>query len=80
MLTGPFHFVFNGSSIDLNFHDVGFLLALLEQLHLGVSNDPNDTAVTDHLLEVLLNGLATQLILPLLASLSEGLLLALVPN
>lgn len=48
-------------------------------LYLSVSNDPDDLAVTDHFLKVTLDGLATQIILPLLGGLGESLLLALVP-
>lgn len=80
MFPCPFNFVFNGSTIDLDLHDVSFLLTLLQQLHLSVSNNPYYTAVTDHFLEVLLNGLASKLILPFLAGLSECLLLAFVPD
>lgn len=75
----PFNFVFDGSSIELDLHNVCLLLTLLEQLHLCVSNDSHNSAVADHFLEVLLNGLAAKFVLPFLARLSKCLLLALVP-
>lgn len=77
---GPFDFVLNGASIELDLHDVSFLLALLQQLHLGVGDHTDYCAVAYQFLEVLLNGLAPELILPFLARLGKGLLLALVPS
>ena len=44
-----------------------------------MDDDANVFAVTDHLLEVILNGLLSQVISPLLAGLSESLLLARIP-
>lgn len=45
-----------------------------------MSNDTDDLAVLDDFLQVLLNGFASQVVLPLLAGLGERLLLALVPE
>lgn len=59
---------------------MGLLLALLKKFHLSMSNDPDDTAVADHLFEVFLNGLAAEFVLPFLACLGKGLLLALIPD
>jgi hypothetical protein len=54
----------NGASVDLNFHDVGLLLAKVELLNLGVGNDTDDLAVLGH---------ASELVgLSLLAFLSGG--------
>jgi hypothetical protein len=44
-----------------------------------MDNDANVLAVTDHLLEAILDGLLSQIIGPLLAGLGECLLLARVP-
>lgn len=49
-------------------------------LYLSVSNDPDDFAILDHFLEVLLDGLEPQTVLPLLGGLGERLLLGLVPG
>lgn len=48
--------------------------------YLRVNQDANDFAVTDHLVEVIFDGLLSQIIGPLLAGLSESLLLARVPE
>jgi hypothetical protein len=44
-----------------------------------MDNDANVLAVADHFLEVVLDGLLSQIVGPLLAGLCEGLLLARVP-
>lgn len=45
-----------------------------------MNQDADDLAVTDHLVEVVFNGLLTEIIGPLLAGLGESLLLARVPE
>jgi len=69
----------DATAVQLDLHDVRLLLALLQQLHLGVSDDANHLAVTLHLLEVLLDVFLAHVILPLLGVFREGLLLRLVP-
>lgn len=44
-----------------------------------MSDNSDDLAVSDHFLEVTLNGLASQIVGPFFGRLSKGLLLALVP-
>lgn len=48
--------------------------------YLGVNQDADDLAVSDHLVEVIFDGLLSQIIGPLLTGLSESLLLARVPE
>merc|ERR1719381_2820 len=74
-LLGPLNLVRDRATIELDLHDVGLLLALAQQLHLGVSKDAHNLAVPLDLVEVLLNGLLARLILPLLGRLGERLLL-----
>lgn len=47
--------------------------------NLGVNQDADDLAVTDHLVEVIFDALLSKIIGPLLAGLGESLLLARVP-
>lgn len=44
-----------------------------------MGDDANDLAVLDDFLQVLLDGLASEIVLPFLGSLGESLLLTLVP-
>jgi len=79
MFLGPIQFLRDASTVKLDFHDVCLLLSLFQQLHLGVSDDPDDTAILLHDFEVMLDLLLAQDILPFLAGFGERLLLALVP-
>lgn len=47
--------------------------------HLSMDNDPNDSAIFLHDFEVMINLFLAQSILPFLATLSESLLLGLIP-
>jgi hypothetical protein len=42
---GEFYFVGDGTSVNLDFHDVIFLLSLVNFLHLGGGDDSDDCAV-----------------------------------
>jgi len=79
VLLGPIQLLRDAAAVQLDFHDVGLLLTLLQELHLSVGDDPDDLAILLHDLEVVLNLLLSKGILPLLAALSESLLLGLVP-
>merc|ERR1719292_81595 len=79
VITGKVYLVRDGSSIELNLHDVSLLLPAAEQLHLCVHDDPDGGAVLLDLVQVLLDLLFAEVISPLGAALSEGLLLRLGP-
>jgi len=67
----------NGTTVQLNLHDVSLLLANLDLADLSVDNDTDDGAVLLDALELAENGLGT--IGVLLGVLGEGLLLGAVP-
>ena len=99
MLARPVDLLGDGAAIDLDLHDVRFLLTLAQEFHLerihpcetvfcfllgernylGVGDNADDFAVAFHGLQVLLDDLLAQIVLPFLRSLGEGLLLGLVP-
>jgi len=55
LLTRIVHLLGDTATVELDFHHMSLLLALLQQLHLGVSNDSDDLAVLLHLGKVLLD-------------------------
>merc|ERR1719507_2842493 len=79
VLAGKVDLVGDGSTVELDLHDVSLLLPAAEELHLGVDDDPDGGAVLLHLVEILLNLLLAQVIGPLGAGLGERLLLGLGP-
>merc|ERR1719147_675566 len=79
VIPGKLDLISNGATIQLNLHDVSFLLPPPQNLHLSVHDDPDHSAVLLDLLEIFLNLLLAQVISPLGAGLGEGLLLALGP-
>merc|ERR1719221_1810680 len=79
VISGEGDLVSDGASVELDLHDVGLLLPPSEDLHLGVADDTDDSAVLLHLSQILLNLLLSQVISPLGAGLGEGLLLGLRP-
>merc|ERR1719464_326278 len=79
VLPGPVDLVGDGATVQLDLHDVSLLLSATEQLHLCVHDDPDGSAVLLDLVQVLLDLLFAEVISPLTAALSEGLLLGLGP-
>lgn len=71
-------FVSDGATVDLNFHEVGFLLAEAGLADLGVCKDTDDGAVFADALEFTGSGLATILCVFLCVT-SEGLFLGTIP-
>lgn len=80
MFTSKFDFVGNGSAIQLDFHDMGLLLALSKELLLGVANNTDNRAVFLDLVKILFDFLFAKFIFPFLAGLSKGLLFRLRPR
>merc|ERR1719464_2409120 len=80
VLPGPVDLVGDGATVQLDLHDVSLLLPAAEQLHLCVHNDPDGGAVLLDLVQVLLDLLFAEVISPLSAALSEGLLLGFLAN
>jgi len=77
--SGVIDLIADAATIDLDFHDVRLLASQWKKFHLGVCDDTDDFAVLLHLLEIFFDLLLTIFILPLAASLAEGLLLGFVP-
>ena len=78
-VSGPIHLLGDGASVDLDLHDVSFLLAAAEQLLLSVADEAHNAAVLLNLVQLLGDLLLAEVILPLLGGLGERLLLALGP-
>lgn len=76
----PLNFLGNGSTVQLDFHDVGFLLTLSQEFHLSVGDDTDDFAVFNHFTEIFLDRFTSQIIRPFFAGFCESLLFALVPR
>uniref|UniRef100_A0A2M4C3Y2 Uncharacterized protein n=1 Tax=Anopheles marajoara TaxID=58244 RepID=A0A2M4C3Y2_9DIPT len=79
MLLNPVHLILNRATVQLDLDDVCLLLALLHHTDLRVSDDTDELAVADHLLERILDRLLAQIVGPLLRGLGESLLLGRVP-
>ena len=73
-----FDLVSDGATVDLDFHEVGFLLAEAGFADLGVCKDTDNGAVFADALELASSGLATILCV-LLCVASEGLFLGTIP-
>jgi len=65
VFTSPGNLLGHRSTVHLDLHDMRLLLPTVHQLHLGMSQDTYDSAVSLQLAEVLLNLLLARLILPL---------------
>lgn len=79
VLTSPINLLRNSAAVNLNFHDVGLLVAVLQDLDLSVSNDADSRAVLLDLVQILIDRLLAIFIAPFLGVLGEALLLALIP-
>merc|ERR1719429_140581 len=79
VVPGKVNLVSDGSSVQLDLHDVGLLLSATQDFHLCVDNNTDGGAVLLHLCQLLLDLLLSEIISPLGAGLSEGLLLGLRP-
>merc|ERR1719410_277720 len=79
VIPGKVNLVSDGTSVQLDLHDVGLLLSATQDFHLCVDNNTDGGAVLLHLCQLLLDLLLTEIISPLGAGLSEGLLLGLRP-
>merc|ERR1719320_749620 len=79
ILLGPVNFIGDGSSVDLQLHDMSLLLLQSNELLLGVNQHTNNFAVFLDLLKVTFDALLTILVSPFLGGLGESLLLGLVP-
>lgn len=77
-VAGEVNLVGNGTTVDLDLHEVGLLLLEGSLADLGVGEDTDDSAVLLDALELAGDGGAAVLSV-LLGVLGEGLLLALVP-
>jgi len=76
MLLGPVDLGLHvGTSVDLNLHQVGLLLAQIQLVQLSVSQHTDDLAVLDNTVELLLQLLLASLGGQVLGVLGEGLLL-----
>lgn len=74
---GPVDLVGNGTTVQLDFHNVGLLLTNAQLTHLSVSNDADDGGVLAELLKSSLN--VRSAILVFKGVLGKGVLLAAVP-
>lgn len=79
VLPGEVDFLRDSATIELDFHDVGLLLALLHQAGLRVDKNSDNRAVLLDMSKVLVNILSSDWVLPLLRVLGECLLLRSVP-
>merc|ERR1712186_253267 len=62
---GPVDLVSDGSTIELDLHDVSLLLSATKDLHLSMDNHTDGGAVLLHLGELLLDLLLAEIIRPL---------------
>jgi len=76
---GEIHFLGDRAAVQLDLVNVGLLLALAEELDLGVGDDTDDGAVFLHLAEILFDLLFAIFGRPFLGIFGEGLLLGGVP-
>jgi len=78
-ILGEINFLSGGSSVDLDFHQMSFLLSLLQLSDLGVGQDSDDSAVFLDLSKISIDGLVLVLRKVFQGIFGESLLLGLVP-
>ncbi|CAL4200439.1 unnamed protein product, partial [Meganyctiphanes norvegica] len=79
MSNGKVNLISNGSTIQLDLHDVCLLDAFTQELDLGVGNNPHNTAILLNFGKVSFNLFLAYVISPLFGCIGESPLLRLVP-
>lgn len=69
----PINFIRDGSTVNLEFHNMSFLLFQTDKFLLGVNKNTDDFAVLLHFLKITFNTLLTIIIRPFLAGFVESL-------
>ena len=77
--TGKLHLIRNGTTIDLDFHNVCLLLAPSQNGLLSMENSTDNLAIFFDLRNLFLNFFLASIIFPLKTSLCKGLLLRFGP-
>ena len=80
MFTSKVYFIRNGTTIDLDFHNMSLLLASPQNSLLSVENSSNHLTILFDLRNFFLNLFLASIIFPLKTSLGKGLLLGFGPS
>ena len=79
VILAPFDLVSDGTTIDLDFNEVGLLLTEGKTLHLGVADGTDRDGVLLQQFQITIDGFLSIFGFPLLGRLGESLLLAGIP-